>query len=136
MPKGKRKAAPVPVVTDDDIFGEKAAAVAAPPAPVVTQVVTETVPEPPITRPERPGRLVAGRPSSVHLEDALLQWGLSPDDVGGWRETPEVALVVVTTGGTKLHWPQDMDRVLTDAEKGRAKPPALQRSIFIRETAR
>jgi hypothetical protein len=84
----------------------------------------------------RAGRLVAGKPSSVHLEDALAQWKLEPADVLGWREVPEVELVVVTCGGTKLRWPDDMARTLTDAEKGRAKPPDAARSIFTKEPRR
>lgn len=103
-------------------------------------VVSETVP--PHGRAARAvanikaGRDVAGKPSSVHLEDALMHWGMEAADVLGWREVPEVELVLVTRGGTKLRWPDDMARTLTDAEKGRAKPPDATRSIFTKEPRR
>lgn len=109
-------------------------------AAVVTEIVSETVP--PQGRAARAvanikaGRDVAGKPSSVHLEDALMHWGMEAADVLGWREVPEVELVLVTRGGTKLRWPDDMARTLTDAEKGRAKPPDATRSIFTKEPRR
>lgn len=81
--------------------------------------VTETVPEP---DPVEPGRDVAGQPSTVHLEDALVHWGLTPDDVLGWAGGPEEGLRIVTKGGTKVRWPDDMERHLTENEKGRVLP--------------
>jgi hypothetical protein len=88
-------------------------------------IVSEELPR--STAPSRTvtgGRLVAGKPSTVDLEDALAHWGLEPADVIGWAGGPEEGLRVVTAGGQKLHWPQDMDRVLTEAEKGRTTPAA------------
>lgn len=67
------------------------------------------------------GRDVAGKPSTVHLEDAMARWGLVPADVLAWRGfVPEVESVLVTAGGQKLRWPDDEARVLTEADKGRA----------------
>lgn len=90
------------------------------------EVVSETVPE---DRTLVPGdidlgpMLVAGKPSTMDLEDAMTTWELLPADVLAWRGfTPEAESVLVTAGGAKLFWPSDMDRTLTDAEKGRAVP--------------
>jgi hypothetical protein len=63
------------------------------------------------------GRLVAGSPSTVDLEDALASFGLEPEHVLGWSGGPEIGLVIVTAGGRKLRWPQDEGRILTPAEK-------------------
>lgn len=111
-----RRTPRVPAV-HEDIFEE---------APVVveTVVVSETVPR------GRAGRTIAGIPSTVHLEDALTAWGLDPAEVLAWRGAPEAGLCVVTVGGAQLHWPQGMGRVLTDAEKGRARVPEAARTIF------
>lgn len=90
------------------------------------EVVSETMPE---NRTLVPGdidlgpMLVAGKPSTMDLEDAMTTWELLPADVLAWRGfTPEAESVLVTGGGVKLFWPSDMDRTLTDAEKGRTVP--------------
>lgn len=70
------------------------------------------------------GRQVAGKPSTIHLEDAMAQWDLEPAEVLGWQEKPEEELVVVTAGGKKLRWPDDMEVTLTDAQRGRTVPSA------------
>ncbi len=80
-----------------------------------------------------PGRLVAGQPSTVHLEDALAHWQLAPEDVLAWRGGPEVGLMLVTAGGRKLAWPADMARVLTDGDRGgRAPHPGLYPGGYLR----
>ena len=88
------------------------------------ETVSEDVPHAPDiteTVPDLAGRDVAGKPSTVHLEDAIARWGLVPADVLAWRGfEPEVESVLVTAGGRKLRWPDDEARVLTEADKGRA----------------
>lgn len=123
----KRKREREPKVNEEDVFGEAGEA--------VTEVISETVPaetptETPVetakaapkpAKPHKAGRDVAGEPSTDALEAALAGFGLDAEDVIGWRAADEV-VSLVTTGGTRVHWPEDAERVLTDAEKGRTEP--------------
>lgn len=67
--------------------------------------------------------LVGGKLATRDLEDAMRAWGLTAEDVIGWRGfEPEQESALVTAAGVKVFWPQDRDRVLTDADKGRTQP--------------
>jgi hypothetical protein len=81
------------------------------------------------------GRDVAGKPSTEDLEDLLAHYRLEPEHVAAWRGKPEEGLVVVTVGGEKITWPQDLEREIprarltgeTTARPGRVFPDGYLR---------
>lgn len=155
MRKPREPRAPRRAAEDEDIFGDAAASIAKtaialdealtpkvgrevavpladmPSGPPV-EIVSETVPDELGRSTRQRFKLtdVAGKPATVHLEDAMFHWGLDPRDVLDWCGVPEEGLCLVTAGGCKLWWPIDIGRTLTDAEKGRATPPEPTRTIL------